>query len=486
MMRHVFRTCCLLVIIFIGGCVAQRVVWSPDGIHGAVIGDDGLHICDVSGKLSPSLVPDVKCVAWMPDSQRMVVCTQHSFQTWREASQGFPEDAAVASKNADAVRTELLAATKGWPDFVEETQKKLLLSDAQMTLAIMYLRDKLSESLPTRMDKADRESFAAVSIDQDLAQSYTISEGIAVAGPILYRRPRIFDGILSVRVSPTSRAVLLSIDVSTHHEQTDPPQLLLVPTDGSQKICELGAESCYPDWSPDGKYTIYARPVDRSADPKEGPFLGILTRQQVAQDNGVLLDGNHLPQREDLAAVLFDPFLRVRVAGDGRIFFCGVDIQLPAAIKDCDSQPTVFYFDPGKQSTLTRVIPRSALQTIGNEARFFELSPDARYLSIPFDDGRVSVLDIATGEAQLVQPDAEKSQDSNDAKLITVPTWRTATELTFARPVSDSKAHEVVRYSIPENKTTVISTGWPNDMGDWLTGKPPSAATNDSTAPLQK
>ena len=61
----------------------DRVTWSPDGTRAAVLGDDGLHVCDVAGKLSPVLVPDVRCVAWMPDSKRMVVCIEGESKNWR-------------------------------------------------------------------------------------------------------------------------------------------------------------------------------------------------------------------------------------------------------------------------------------------------------------------------------------------------------------------------------------------------------------------
>ena len=140
-MRSVTRMYLLPVIILIAGCVPNRVTWSPDGTCAAILGDDGLHVCDTTGKLSPVLVPDVRCVAWMPDSKRAVVCRQPQLKTWQDASQAFPEDAASARKNVDAVRAELLAATHGWPTFVEDTTKKLQLTDIQMTLALMYLRE---------------------------------------------------------------------------------------------------------------------------------------------------------------------------------------------------------------------------------------------------------------------------------------------------------------------------------------------------------
>jgi hypothetical protein len=133
---------------------------------------------------------------------------------------------------------------------------------------------------------------------------------------------------------------------------------------------------------------------------------------------------------------------------------------------DFNAEGTIFSFDPEKQATLTRVVARGATQTIGNAAQYFELSPDARYLSIPFSDGQVSVLDIAKGESQWVQAVGEANTDNLNPA--TLPVWRTSTELTFLRPVKDSTTHEVVRYSIPDKTATVISGDWPASLGGWI------------------
>ncbi|HTQ37827.1 MAG TPA: hypothetical protein VMJ32_02300 [Pirellulales bacterium] len=487
-MRYLFRTCCLLAAVFIGGCVAQRVVWSPDGKLAAILGDDGLHVCDVSGKLSPLLVPDAKYAAWMPDSQRLIVDSKHGFQTWQEASRAFPEDAAVASKNAEAVRTELLTASHGWSAFIDDVTIKLSLTNIQLTMALMNLRDnsdpKAVATLAAKLNHEGQKAFAEQTIIEDVVQIYTIDGDSAVAGAEIDRRQSAGVGVKNLRVSPTGDAVLISWSEqgSTENEQ-EPLKLLLVPTDGSRKSYEVGQGAEYPDWSPDGKYVIYITPADSKKHLMQ-IMVGILSRQQVVDENGHFLDAGHLPDREDLAGFIYNELSRVRVAKDGRIFFDTMEISLPAAAKDFDTEPMIFCFEPGKQSTLTRVVPRSAVQTIGNDAQYFELSPDARYISIPFDDGRVSVLDIATGEAQLVQLGVA-SPGNNQWHLESIPAWRTATELTFMRPV-DSTSREVVRYSVPDKKATVISTDWPASLGDWLTGKQPSSATNDSTAPSSR
>jgi hypothetical protein len=444
--------------------VPDRVVWSPDGNRAAIVGDDGLHLCDVAGKLSPVLVPGVKCAAWMPNSQQLVVYSQRVLKTWKEASQAFPDDAAAASKNLEAVRKELLATSKDWSTFMDETAKELKLTREQLALSVMYVRDSSTKTIPLKLDKDGQKAFAEQWILEDLVQVYDVSKTNAVtAGATLYHGDNAGNGIKNLRVSPNGKGVLLSSDVSIPNDHRDPLLLLLVPTDGTQRVCHLGRAGEYADWSPDGEYVVYIRPAGWSPELKEA-LLGALSRQDVTDANGQFLDQEHLPAREDLAGLLFDPLARVRVAKDGRIFFSAAPVSAPAAVKDFDLQPTVFSFEPGKQSTLTRVVPYSAMQTMGDAAQYFELSPDARYLSIPFGDGRVSVLDIASGEAQVVQPDG-KHEGDNPSQLASVPVWRTATELTFVRPTAAWTSHEVVRYSIPDKTAKVISGDWPEAIG---------------------
>jgi hypothetical protein len=477
MMRYLLRTCVLLVIVLFGGCVAQRIVWSPDGTRAAVLGDDGLHLCDVSGKLSPVLVADVKSVAWMPDSKHVVVSVQKVFKKWQAASRAVPDEVETARNNMNDVRDELAAAAKDWPTFFHNTKEKLHLTDEQLTLTLMYLRDASAGVMVLKLDQKGQEAYAAQEIHEDTIRLLDPDDAGSVAGSVLYRRTTTGNGIQNLSVSPNGAAVLVSCsDATPGLDEQDIFELLLVSTEGSKPVV-LGKAAKFPDWSSEGKYVVFITPADWKQHQSQ-TLVGILARQQVVDDGGHFFDSNHLPAREDLAGLLFNELSRVRVANDGRILFSAAEISLPAAVKDVDTQPSIFAFAPGKQSTLTRVVPRGAAQALGDAAQYFELSPDARYVSIPFGDGRVSVLDIASGEAQIVQAETKRAGDKQ-SELASIPVWRTATELTFVRPVANSTAHEVVRYSLPDKTATVISADWPASIGGWLA---PQESPKDSAA----
>src|SRR5512134_233189 len=74
------------------GCVPRRLFWSPNGRHGAVLGqDNGLYLCDPAGKLSKLIAPDVQLVAWFPDSKRFIATRAEQAGTWEEARRVFTE-----------------------------------------------------------------------------------------------------------------------------------------------------------------------------------------------------------------------------------------------------------------------------------------------------------------------------------------------------------------------------------------------------------
>ena len=72
-------TLCLLLV---SGCLEKHIVWSPDGSQAAVIARDGLHVCNPAGQLSPLLLPNAYMVAWLKDSQRLVVARTRQVDDW--------------------------------------------------------------------------------------------------------------------------------------------------------------------------------------------------------------------------------------------------------------------------------------------------------------------------------------------------------------------------------------------------------------------
>ena len=459
----------MLLAVVMGGCVPERVVWSPDGSRAAVLGEDGLHVCDADGNLGPVLSPKVIAAQWMPDGKGVVVDEEEELKTWKEVQAAFPDevDRVVNRQREEAVRAALVGFTGDWGDMKGELEKKTSLEDKEVTWNLMALRDQDDGTLQKQLGD-HWGAVAAMTFGADAVRIYHIDGGEVTAGSVL--RYMFTEGMHELRISPDGRAVA----ITWTDKNGDRAVLTVVATDGSGRELELGLAAMYPDWSADGKYVVYMRPSgSRENGPQQAQF-GTLSRMAVWGADGKLLEKPVGP--EDLAGLLFDTQMRVRAGKDGRIFFMSAEVSLPVTAADFDPKPQLFCIDPGRQATVSRVVPRSELGKVGDAPQYFEISPDGMRISTPWQDGRVSVIDLATGSATIVQGTAFPGSENNGDKLTSVPTWRSANELTFMRPAGDLA--EVVRYSVADQKVVVLSKEWPREATkDWLWHDGPASTT---------
>jgi hypothetical protein len=409
-------------------------------------------------------------VAWLPGGKELLVVKKASYKHWAD----FPGDIRTAPPSAPRVQAALLAGNGDWDKTIAALGD--VTEDDRDRVMMMFLDDqgktppgevKLPEAVVSMLrSRPELKEYAPT-----VCERIDISGGGAKAA-----EPLVFvghvDDSLEMRVSPSGEYVAI-----TDMPKSDSGKATLLciekthPNAGDDGLI-LDAGSMYPDWTPDGKSLVYLRAFslgDQSIQ-KSDTLIGTLSRQRLIDDRGALYAHGKLPAREDLAGTLFDGLGRVRCAADGRIFFTSINVTLPATPNDVPSRAGVFMVDPGKQGTVARVVPRSAEEAVGDAPQFFELSPDGKRLSIPFKDGRVSVLTIATGEVLQVQT-AGMGQPG-DLSLPSVPTWRNDRELTFVRPAGEGK--EVVRYDVEDSRhaEVVMSRDWDAAVKkQWLSKK---------------
>lgn len=457
----------------VGGCVPQKLlVWSPDGKKAAVIGGDGLYLCDEAGRLSARLVAGGAAAAWLPDSARLVVEVVRERTGWRDV-EPFLDGATrqrVAS-TADRFLREA-TATRGSLARVADRVRAAGADDGSgfddEMATLLYLREHHAPRLRERFGQ-EWTALEEVPLATSTIQMFDVSAGRAKPGPVLAAS---FTRIDDLRLSPDGSVLAY---VTDDIGSAGTCRIFVVPLDGSHPatlVADLTAR--YPDWSADGRFLVYAR----ANAPREGPQdtlrLGSLRRLRLADDSGRLLaelpadreksaarpaDAPRAePAAEVLAGFVFSVWTKVRCLGDGRIVFSGAEVTLPATAEDMPTHLALFAVEPGRRATVARLVPRRAEGEIAEIVHHFELSPDQTRVAIPGIGGRLTVLSLSTGAVVEVRP------RRGDTALRMVPTWRNDRELSFAvaneGALQERRPGEFCVWSAGAART--LSSDWPD------------------------
>ena len=108
------------------------------------------------------------------------------------------------------------------------------------------------------------------------------------------------------------------------------------------------------------------------------------------------------------------------------------------------------------QPAVSRLVPREQESRLDQWVNLFEVSPDQSEVAFVDEKGGVFRLELASGILTEMQPDA--GQDG----IWTIPSWRKAGELCFARPLAeprDETTVEIVLFTNGEARS--LSAHWP-------------------------
>jgi len=441
----------VLGLLILSGCLEKHFVWSPDGTRAAVIAKDGLHLCAPEGQLSPLLLPDVYLVAWLGDSQRLVVARSRPIGDWVSIARALgPERAAAITAEAERLWQKMEAGGQ-WG-----TLTMNLGGRKTPELLKICLRDRHGDALHARLSAGEWDGLQSLHADRSELAVARVDGGQAQAGPALYEG---LEKIEDLRVAPGDRAVAFTTDLSIDNDKEC--RLLIARLDAAGAATVAEHTAAYPDWSPDGRSVVC---VQASGAAQDELRLATLVRREVLGADGTVRVAE---KGEDLAGLMFGNLTRVRCLRDGRILFNAPEFSLPIAAKDADvEREELWAWDGARQATLVRVIPRGEAENLPKNLAFFEVSPDDQHVVVGGFDGEVSVLTLATGEAQVWQK-------AGDYNLMGAPVWRNAEEITYARRSSlgegkrpERFAEIVRRKAIPGqgDEEVVLSRDWSKEM----------------------
>ncbi len=462
----------LALLLLLTGCLEKHLVWSPDGQRAAVIAkggtDDeaGLYLCDAEGKLSARLVPAVYRVAWLGDSQQMVVARAQKTADWTEVTRmlGAAKAAEVATKaeaswektaanrqeqwSADQHGSGPLGTRSNGP------QRSLALGgDGYGGATMVYLWAHQADGLRALYGKetdeirakdifSGHELLMARIVDDKIQLGTTLHEGLAE--------------IQDIRIAPGDRAVTFTEEATPGSDKES--RLMLARINGTGAVLVAERTSLFADWTADGRSLVYVQALGGGA-KKDDLRLASLVRREVVDDHGQI---KVTEKTEDLAGLMYSNTTRVRCLQDGRILFNAVEFNLPVASKDADAErEKLFALDMARQATLVRMIPRDNAEHLPKVLAFFEVSPDEKQVLVGGYEGEVSVLTLSTGEVQQVQ-------EAGEYNLMAAPVWRRDGEITYAKrnPETDGKKPErkaeiVLRKGDQEK---VLSQSWSSTM----------------------
>ncbi|HVS70443.1 MAG TPA: hypothetical protein VHQ47_04225 [Phycisphaerae bacterium] len=469
----------LAATLVLPACVPERVSWSPDGSRAAVLGKYGLYFCDPAGKLSPiAIAKPIDRVAWLPDGKHIVVVRTAELATWKELvkfgaglTDGIPE-------KAKAWRPKFVQA--GADEAALKSLADPLFADSDARLVAMYLRDN-DPALQQDLGPDKWATLADLTYDLPICELYDVSTDT----------PRLTATLLTgavgwtteLRPSPAGDAVAISY----WNTSVKPPRALLFlvsTSDPKAAPVALGEGCAYPDFTPDGKTLIYMHSLPNPvlADVHLTGTDRTITSVRFTADSpdphpGAIVARDIAPgatREQLLATASYDPLTRIRVAADGRIFFAAQALDAPAAVSIAKDQHALYVLP--KIGAAPQLLAPAAVQTsLGNQQQLFSLSPDAHYLDVPSDQGQVSVLDLQTQKVIHVQPLADRrGEKGDDFSLVSVPTWRNNTEITFVRITQPgSLEREVVLHNMADGSDKILSAGWSDEAKeDWLTPLP--------------
>jgi hypothetical protein len=435
--------------LLLGGCLEQCVVWAPDGQRAAVILDPGLRLCGADGKLTDVLVSDVYAVAWLSDSQQLVLARSHKETAWTPIAKAMGAEAAAAFVARGDAMWQRLQTGMPWEAV------KPLFGDGEFNLTCIYLRERYGDAFKAKLSAEDWAHTGKAAAEIHEAVMARRDGDRIVPGTQLYAG---LSAVKDIRIAPGDKAVALVLTIPPRNKDNE-FRLVVARVHGTGLTPVADHVANFPDWTPDGRSLVYVQAA--GPETKDDLRLGTLVQREVLDAKGAIAVSD---EPKYLAGWIFSANSRVRCLRDGRILFNAAEISLPIAAEDYgEEREQLFALDPARQATLVRMIPRKREENLPSTLAFFEVSPDEKQVVFGWIEGQVCRLTLATGEVQQIQGKVGQKENLQGA-----PVWRADGTLTYTRRAKAVEGKEparpaevVVRRG---DKEAVLSATWPDEL----------------------
>jgi len=453
----------LACVALLAGCdPEERLWWSPQGDRAVVRVGDELRLMDAEGHLGDVVMGKdatekvlVSSVSWLPDGSGFVTTRVRVIARWADARPLIP---ASEAEKVEAMQPAVLALLqtasktdaklkvidellKHMPEQqVERLMQALRVNHQSDTVALERLLNATPDGKET-LDwlKKPGEGFTVYEVCLCRLQDGHVKETRTLAASLR--------AMVLPRVSPEGGRVA----VVHLNEDRDDAALVVMTLDGKSRVTASEATGTVYDWMPDGRSLVLMTPASRDDD-----HLEVIHRITVVDDKGQLIEKPKVGPT--LAMAITQLGSHLQVLPDGRALFACQPITFPATGSGLEQPPGLFLLS-ADGSTVTPV--PTAPGDLPSNLRHFVVSPDGKRVAVvESETDAVAVVELETAKTTFVSPVHDLWQ------CRTLPSWKSATELTFAALHENTPA--CVQWNV-NGATRRLSDGWPaKSTEDWL------------------
>jgi hypothetical protein len=447
--RFLARFAPAFALLLLAGCWEERVVWSPDGNHAAVITKEGLHLCGADGSLSPLLAPGAYRAAWLPDSQRLVIASSRELKDYAALA------AALGPERTRALVAKTEAFWQRWEASPTDEFGDAFDLEDDLGAIIVCLRERHHDDVVAKLRKDKKEQKDIDDFEAAVVGWNSLAVARLAGDRLEFGRP-LFEGlagIRDIRPAPSGAAIAFVAPAELSPNNDAALQLFVVPSDGASPPAVLATHVAFhPDWTPDSRALVYLQAEGSGSGKPDRLRLGALVERNALDEKGRVHLDDESPR--ELAGLIFQDENRVRCLRDGRVLFDAAEFHLPLAGSDHSPREQLFAIDRMKEkSAVVPLIPKNELDRLPNPLAFFYVSPDET--QVLFGGGSdVSILRLADGRVEHFAVQMVSKDDGSPP----LPMWRRAGEFTYLKSATP-RNELILRRGEME---TVLSRTWPD------------------------
>lgn len=457
------RMIMLACIALLAGCdPEERLWWSPQGDRAVVRVGDELRLMDADGHLGDVVMGKdatekvlVSSVSWLPDGSGFVTTRARVIARWADARPLIPVSEAEkveAAQPAVCALLETAAKTDAKPKLIEDLLQHMPEQQVERLMQALRVNHQSDPVALETLLNATPDGKETLDWLKKPGEGFTVYEVCLC---------RLHDGhVKETRTLAASlRAIVLprvspeGVRVAVAHlnEDRDDAALVVMTLDGQSRVTASEATGKAYDWMPDGRSLVLMTPASRDDD-----HLEVIHRITVVDEKGQLIEKPKAGHT--LAMAITQRGSHLQVLPDGRALFACQPVTFPATGTGLEQPPGLFLLS-ADGSTVTPV--PTAPGDLPSNLRHFVVSPDGKHVAVvESETDAVAVVELQTAKTTFVSP----VHDSWQCR--TLPSWKSATELTFAALHEGKPACMAWR---ADGTLRRLSTDWPAEATeDWL------------------